>query len=265
VRALGLSIALAFAWAAAAYGQLTADSRTVALWHLDDGVGTVALDASPQGFDFTLSRYPGDGSHSAQLPAWTAQGCSGGGVQLVRGDSTSYGSYLDSNHSQSFLANEFTVELMLRTATGNGILFWGGFLQLELSLDSEGKIHAYAGDGNTWSPVVIPDVAVDDGKWHHIASTYDGANVRVYIDGEPRASQPFTGVLGTISEFLAGGRGQNTFLDGTLDEIRLSDVARDGVEIAEDAATMRAFCPEPGAALAGIAGIGVLCGLRRRR
>ena len=33
------------------------------------------------------------------------------------------------------------------------------------------------------------------GEWHHVAATYDGANMRIFVDGAPAASVPKTGLL----------------------------------------------------------------------
>ena len=62
--------------------------------------------------------------------------------------------------------------------------------------------------------------------------TYDGNLLTVYVDGSPAGSAAASTVLGNPGDYKVGGRPQNTFLDGYMDEIRLSDVARTAGEIA---------------------------------
>jgi len=73
---------------------------------------------------------------------------------------------------------------------------------------------------------------IDDGKWHHVAFTYDSdANERkVYIDGRLAGTDTPSGELETIYHdvgFVIGGRLDGTFntrgWDGRIDEVRLYD------------------------------------------
>ncbi len=78
--------------------------------------------------------------------------------------------------------------------------------------------------GKTWAP----------GVWHHLAGTWDGSYVRLYIDGqfadEKSKSTPLAPYTGDL---LIGGTGDGTdgwFL-GTVDEVALWDVALSAAEI----------------------------------
>ena len=72
--------------------------------------------------------------------------------------------------------------------------------------------------------------AVHDNQFHHVCGTWDGVTVRMYVDGTLKASTPFSGSLATNQSNQAFiGRGENAdpaFLNGTIDEVRLSPVAR---------------------------------------
>ncbi len=65
--------------------------------------------------------------------------------------------------------------------------------------------------------------------WHHVASTWDGATLRVFVDGQPVASTPAVGSLVTdpsIPLVVANTAGALDSLEGRLDEVRVSRVDR---------------------------------------
>ena len=74
----------------------------------------------------------------------------------------------------------------------------------------------------------------DLNRWRHVAGTYDGTNVALYVDGELRASVAATNALGVASRPLTIGHSvrQNAYFEGQIDEVRLWNVARTEAEIA---------------------------------
>lgn len=73
---------------------------------------------------------------------------------------------------------------------------------------------------------------------HHVAATFDGATVKLYVDGALSASSPWS--LGTVyygpESVLIGadnyGSGYYRRFDGAIDDVRVWDHARTAVEIA---------------------------------
>jgi hypothetical protein len=68
------------------------------------------------------------------------------------------------------------------------------------------------------------------GRWKHVASTYDGTWLRVYIDGRAAGAKRVTGRTCVSGEPLAVGAKNNptkglleAFWDGRLDEVRVYD------------------------------------------
>ena len=85
-----------------------------------------------------------------------------------------------------------------------------------------------------YSSVENPDVRLAIGRWHHVAGTYDGAHVRLFVDGQLVASSAARGQRTTRdvpllvgADVRASGDGMS-FFEGQLDELRLSSVARYG-------------------------------------
>lgn len=63
--------------------------------------------------------------------------------------------------------------------------------------------------------------------WHHVVVTYDGVNVRFFLDGDPDGVDPETGALGTASEKpLRTGVSWTVYADAIIDEIRLHSDAK---------------------------------------
>ncbi|MEZ4156368.1 MAG: LamG domain-containing protein [Candidatus Paceibacterota bacterium] len=82
----------------------------------------------------------------------------------------------------------------------------------------------------------VGDITVTDGVWHHVAGTWDGSDIKVYIDGvQDGSGSSFSGSLRTgqtnniaIGQ-LSGGQG-NTF-NGTIDDARIYNRALSASEI----------------------------------
>jgi hypothetical protein len=76
--------------------------------------------------------------------------------------------------------------------------------------------------------------------WHHLATTYDGARLRVYIDGKAAGSKAITGRTCVSGQPLAVGAKDapakgllEAFWDGRLDEVRIYDRALSATEVGQ--------------------------------
>jgi len=76
---------------------------------------------------------------------------------------------------------------------------------------------------------------VNTGTWHHIAGTYDGSVVRVYLDGVEVGTSSFSGsIASNSSDMYIGntpGFGGRLF-NGKIDEVKVWDYARSPAQIA---------------------------------
>jgi hypothetical protein len=66
------------------------------------------------------------------------------------------------------------------------------------------------------------------GRWTHVAATYDGARLRLYLGGRPAGSLPVTGRTCANNEPLAVGAMNapalsilEAFWDGRLDDVQI--------------------------------------------
>jgi len=111
-------------------------------------------------------------------------------------------------------------------------------------------LYAYSGglhcrlDGTT-----ITAGALSLGQWQHVAATYDGSFIRLYVNGVQTGSTPKTGNLqATTRNVRIGGRDTSSlgeYYYGALDEVRVSAVARsaDWIRAEQDTVAANAsFC-----------------------
>jgi hypothetical protein len=83
-------------------------------------------------------------------------------------------------------------------------------------------------------------VALTVGRWTHLALTYDGVVMRLFVDGVERASRAVSGSLPASTGVLRlGGNNiwRTEWLDGALDDTRLYNRALSAAEIQTDSTT----------------------------
>jgi hypothetical protein len=78
--------------------------------------------------------------------------------------------------------------------------------------------------------------AFETGRWYHVAYTWDGATVRLYVDGALTASTPLVRTPQTDERPLVIGKhtpGDTEHLNGRLDQLRIYNRALSAQEVAE--------------------------------
>ncbi|WP_447191463.1 LamG-like jellyroll fold domain-containing protein [Streptosporangium sp. G12] len=72
--------------------------------------------------------------------------------------------------------------------------------------------------------------------WHHLATTYDGSRLRLYIDGELDRSVPVAGAVraGDGPLHIGGHPAWGAYFKGAIDEVRVYNVARTRAQIQLD-------------------------------
>jgi hypothetical protein len=110
-------------------------------------------------------------------------------------------------------------------------------------IDYRGKLYAGTGlsanaDAAVWSygsnGYLSSNQTDQDDQWHHIAATYNGTSMRIYIDGVLDSSADIAVTMPDNdlplyigSTYGSGGRGEaQGYFEGQIDEVRLSKTAR---------------------------------------
>jgi hypothetical protein len=89
-------------------------------------------------------------------------------------------------------------------------------------------------DYTGWHGLTSPDLILNPNVWYHFAATYDGAFMRLYLNGELIAYEAETLVMGTSAEPIYIGRfmrDTSPALTGSIDELRLYERALSADEI----------------------------------
>jgi len=108
----------------------------------------------------------------------------------------------------------------------------------ELVLVGDNQILLLAGGGGDDRLFKAPFV-ITNGGWHHIAATYDGTTVTVYVDGRNLGSQTYGGALNTVPDangLIVGNdvwttfHGWNHFI-GNLDDVAIYPTALSAAQV----------------------------------
>jgi beta-galactosidase len=79
-------------------------------------------------------------------------------------------------------------------------------------------------DGTWYSANSAAVTSTMNGSWHHVAGTYDGTQVKLYVDGKMAASTLRTGVIATDTFVLSIGRNSEAsgrLFTGEMDDVRI--------------------------------------------
>jgi hypothetical protein len=135
----------------------------------------------------------------------------------------------------------FTYEVFFKAGTdvtvARKILSKGAVANYSVALglqQTSGKIQAEFVIGGTLRNILSVN-AYNDNQWHHVACTYDGAIINLYVDGQLDNALAATGAVAANTSDMEIGRntdggGTQPFI-GTIDEVRIWNVARTPAQI----------------------------------
>jgi uncharacterized protein YjdB len=204
----------------------TAPSGMVGHWKLDEGSGNTLIDHSGNGNNAILQ--------STTNVRWVS-GVIGSALQLDGGTNrfalAPHNPTLEIPNALSIAAwvkpNVLHRGTILNKSDGNGFEFW---------LDSNGQLEFRLNRTNNGSTYLIRsnyNYNGDLGKWIHVAATFNGTEMVIYVNGVSNISKtyaPFT--IGTTSgNLILGALGTIQRYNGSIDEVMLYNRALSGPEI----------------------------------
>lgn len=106
------------------------------------------------------------------------------------------------------------------------------------SVAANNKLQFYYGTGATWNVGPTSTTAISPGVWTHVCATFDGTNVRYYINGTLDASTPsnLAGTISWVSSTHCVGAdypaGTNRVFNGKIEEVAVWNKTLSAVEVA---------------------------------
>lgn len=202
------------------------DKHTAALFHFDQGQGGAFTTAADKAGTVQLGTHQnyvakgrfGDGlqfTEPATPPHPPVKVTLAGGGLEATGIAIDF--WFKVEQTSPIISHDFYLlsnsGLYFRYSTDRGALEFGLML-------SDGWVACASSTENT---------TLAPGKWAHVAGTYDGSELRLYLDGRRIAVAPGKGDLAPRDVFMLGccawNHNQGLF-SGVIDELRFSNLAR---------------------------------------
>lgn len=143
--------------------------------------------------------------------------------------------------------------------TRGGSLNYEGFA---VQLFANGRVDLAIGNGAGNFPHVVSDTHVADNTFHHVAATFDGTIMSMYVDGVLEETTVFTGTPATSGRPIRLGNHDqftNRALNGLLDDVRIYNHVLAASEV-----SALASVPEPGS-FSCVCGALAAIAMKRRR
>lgn len=193
-------------------GIPTCDSTTVGLWALNEGSGATVADACHRS------------AGSASGGSWTS-GLFNGSSLAFNGHTT-----VTIADDTAFNLTRFTLEAYLYVGDANNPQtvvrrddapdradhFYLGTRGLDVEFKVNGR------------PLESSRNALTPNAWNHMAGTYDGTTMRLYVNGRADTTSQYTDpvLVGSGPVFLGYNRDGSDYLNGRLQYVRISSGAR---------------------------------------
>ena len=145
--------------------------------------------------------------------------------------------------SLQITGNKITLEAWINVNEFKSQPFAGSVIVKDQGSNSSGYMIRCGGDGiinfnignGSWHEINTPVNSVQLNNWQHVATTYDGTTMKIYIDGELVAQTNSTFTIGNAnnSNLLIGDSPgfPGRVFNGKIDEVRIWNVARSQFQI----------------------------------
>lgn len=194
----------------------------VAAWSFNEGAGSTLTDGSGGGNTGTVVG-----------PTWTAAGKYGGALTF---DGTN--DYVTVPDAASLdLGSSMTLEAWVRPTASSG---WRTVLLKETPTSLAYSLYSASGTNrpSVWidGTSSVGSAALTTSAWSHVAATYNGSRLRVYVNGVLRADRAVTTPVpvSTGPLKIGGNAVWGEWFAGQIDEVRMYDRVLTAAEIAAD-------------------------------
>jgi hypothetical protein len=215
------------------YQDTVLDAGPVSFWRLGESSGTSAAD----------SKGSNTGTYT-NGPALALAGALAGDADTAAGfDGTN--DYVNVPYAAALNPAQFTVEAWVDPTSGSGNWYevassWSNsgsrWIGYALEINPSNNWIVYVGDGSHVEPSAVGPVRVLN-AWTHLAVTYDGSTLRLYVNGTQAASTATTFYAGNSSpvafeigaEYANGTQG--AFFPGVIDDVAVYNRALTATEV----------------------------------
>jgi hypothetical protein len=143
--------------------------------------------------------------------------------------------YVDTGYKIKAGARSFFIWVKYNGLTGPGGYSLMGTQEVGaytyIGIQDGGQGYFYAGNnGGTFN------YTFRAGQWYHVGFTMDGVNTtRIYVDGNQVDTKTYSGDANATNNFFIGRVSAGHYINGIIDEVKISNVARTAEEIKADA------------------------------
>ncbi len=213
------------------------EANLLAYYKLNSTSGTTALD-SKAGYTGALTNYDGQSGY------WDVSPAKAGPKTCLDFDGTD--DYV--NCGAIPIPSNITIEAWINIEYLGGSEYKYGIVGTQAG--TNGYMMLRIGDG-TIGNYDLPEFAFYNGsgvvkvtgtttldyeRWYHVAATYDGSDMKIYVDGRLENSASETGATTSGLNMFIGREelSSDGYFEGLIDEVRIWNTARTGSQIRED-------------------------------
>jgi len=138
----------------------------------------------------------------------------------------------------------FTFEIKIKTSGKNdyaGVIGEGGAAAYDKWLfreNNKGDYDFFIANSSSGGNITVSGSKISDDILHHIAGTYNGTDLKLYIEGVLEVSSTFSSAIFSSSSLAIGryegGHSDFYYYNGLIDEVRIWNTAKTQQEIQEN-------------------------------
>lgn len=211
------------------FAYLSMDADAEMIWHFDEGAGDVCVEANGSGNDGVFT---GDGSANIKWVPGKS------GTALEFSGETGAGQWVEvPNSEDTDVRDAITMEAWVFPTTIDGdkrTIITKNSYYLQIEPTAQIATYFYEADPPGYH---LSEGTVPENEWTHVAVTYDGSEVKFYINGEQdNVVVAVTGQIRTNPEWGVHLGGEQDgccprYFQGIIDELKISNFAKTQAEI----------------------------------